>query len=244
MLKVAIIENPTQNIIAPTVYIDGVDKENGTYKVHYSLKDPTNAWITNSDILNHLFVYVSDGVTTEKRLLLTSATANRIKNNTVSDYAVFYNTSSYVSMSAWAGNEYISSSKTVEPVLSNNQIAKATYNNTTYSYINKIKDLDLLNGDVVIGTGSQSSDATPLESDLLVSYTPSKAASLGFIINIEKLLEQNSSLYNVLKGNLTYKQTIINNTKINTELSFFSKKNLTKKKKIIQKSITLFTQLF
>lgn len=231
MLKVATVEDASQNLIAPSVYIEGVEKENGSYIIHYSLTDTNNSWITNPDVLNRLSVYISDGTITEKRLLLTSVTANAIKNNTIKDYFIIKNTGSAVSMSAWVGDQYISGTKTIEQVQLNNTIAKATYNSTTYEYINKIKDFNILNFNVLLSDSIANTNTTPLESDLLIAYRPNKIANLGFVLNLEKLLEQKSPLFNVLKNKTEYKNIILNNSKINIEKSYFSKKNLTKKEK-------------
>jgi hypothetical protein len=231
MLKVATIEDSSQNLIAPSVYIEGVEKENGSYTIHYSLTDTNNSWITNPDVLNRLSVYISDGTITEKRLLLASTTTNVIKNNTIKDYFIIKNTGSAVSMSAWVGDQYISGAKTIEQIQLNNTITKATYNSTTYEYINKIKDFNILNFNVLLNGSIANTNTTPLESDLLIAYRPNKIANLGFVLNLEKLLEQKSPLFNVLKNKTEYRNIILNNSKINIEKSYFSKKNLTKKEK-------------
>jgi len=233
MFTVATINDSSQNLIAPSVYIDGVEKENNTYKIHYSLVDNNNSWMNNEDILSNLSVYISDGISTEKRLLNTTIAANQIKNNTVKDYAILFNTASTVTITAWSGNENISSSVVTQSVLLQSNIVKASYNGVTYDYVNKIKDFDILNfiNTINLNTGSQVTSSTPLESELLISYNPIKKASLGFIINLEKLFTQKSSFYNILKGNENYKKLILTNSKINDNLSYFSKKNLTKKAK-------------
>ena len=141
MFTVATVNDPSQNLIAPSVYIDGVEKENNTYKIHYSLVDNNNSWMNNEDILSNLSVYISDGVSTEKRLLNTTIAANQIKNNTVKDYAILFNTASSVAITAWVGNENISSSIVAQPVLFQSGVVKASFNGTTYDYVNKIKEL-------------------------------------------------------------------------------------------------------
>lgn len=244
MLKVASIQDPQKNIIAPSIYIDGVEREGSYYTIHYSLMDDANAntnnakpasWMSNQEVLNSLSVYISDGITTEKRLLNTLYAANVVKNNTIKDYTILYNTSSDVSITAWVGNSDISSSIVSEDILIADALVSASYENQSFNYINKIKDLGILNYDVSINPRLPETKQTPLQTDLLVSYRPDKVANLGFSFSVKRYLTDNSPSYNILKGNENYKNIILANSKINAELSFFSKKNLTKKEKDYKK---------
>lgn len=231
MLKVAQIEDTTQNIIAPSIYIDGITIENGYRTINYSLVDNRNDWMTNQQILNELKVYITDGFTTEERLLKSVFSSNVIKNNTVRDYVKFQNTGSDVSVSAWVGNDYITGPEVVESIYSSGSIVKPVIEGSSYNYINKIKNLDLLSFDITFGTASATPTSPMPDTKLYVSYRADKKANLSFIFDIEKFLENNSREYNILKKNPIYKQKILANSYIDENKSFFSKTNITKKEK-------------
>jgi hypothetical protein len=269
MLKVATTQDTTQNIIAPTVYINRIDKENGSYNIYYSLIDNKNEWITNEEALNSLNVYLSDGITISKTLLKTILVNNKVKNNTVSENVIFNNTSSFFSVTAWCGNESLSGSVVKEIAVTNGNIATVSTGTASLEYLSKVYNWDVLNFDIninktspVISNPAQrpvpiprginttvptnqvaqanriiqnsaiyTAPQSPLESELLVGYTPSKVANLGFVFNIETFLKNNSAYYNILSKNNNYKEIILRNSQINTNLSYFSKKNVTKKNK-------------
>lgn len=234
MLKVAQIEDSTQNLIAPSVYLDGVEKEKNSYKVYYSVVDNNNSWITDEKVLNSLSIYITDGINVEKRLLKDLVSSNLIKNNTVKDYAVFKNSGSNITISGWTADQNISSSIVTETILLNNNIVKTSFDGQTYNYINKIKDLDLLNFDISF-TNTVSMSSSPIDGDLLVSYRPDKVGNFGFVFDLERFLESNSPLYNILKGNSSYKKQILAESAVQPSLSYFSKRNITKKENFYKK---------
>lgn len=236
MLKVANIEDPLQNIIAPSVYIDSVILEKNYATIHYSLIDNNNSWMTNNEILDKFFVYVTDGLSTEKRLLKTTITANKISNNTVKDYVKFYyidgysTTGSHISVSAWTGNQNISGAIVQENIVISGSVQKSSYTNDNTNFLNKIKDMSLLDFNINFPTGTvDSTDNSPVMSDLFVSYRPDKKANFAFIFDLKKFLEKNSRNYNILQKKDIYKQICLTNSYIDTDKSYFKKYNLTKR---------------
>jgi hypothetical protein len=231
MLRAATIEDTTQNIVAPSVYINEVVVENNHRKIAYSLIDEKNDWMTNEQILNNLSVYITDGFYTEKKLLKDLLITNKVKNNTISNSVIFNNTGSDVTIKAWCGNSYLSGTTAVHPLYISGSLTKASYENAEYKFINKNKDLDILNFNIDLGSGSVNNVAPMKEQQLYVSYRADKKANFGFIFDVESYLENNSREYNLLKNNISYKQTILAGSIVSLENSYFKKRNLTKNEK-------------
>ncbi len=275
MLKIATIQDQEQNLITPTVYIDGVEFENDNIDVYYSLYDQNGSWINNKQVLENLnfYLYVGDQVSIEK--LSSVKASGDLKNNSIRRVKSFkksiisptpyLETSQFlitgspnvttfsdttlttvittttstlvetptvgVAITAFCANPNICGTKTIEPLSSSLAFEKNFFGNTTYSYVNKIKNLDLLNVTTVFQTSSLSSSTaeSPFLTDLLVAHTPDKTANLGFVFDIQKFLETNSPLYNILKYNENYRRIILANSKINSEFTYFLKRNITKK---------------
>lgn len=235
MLKVANTEDPKQNIVAPSVYIDSVVLEKNSATVHYSLIDKKNDWITNNQILDNLSVYVSDGISTEKRQLKTTVFANKIKNDTVKDYASFYypngysTTGSHIVVTAWTGNQNISGTIVQENIVISGTIQKSSYANSNEVYLNKIKDISLLDFNINFPAGVlNTTNDSPIMSDLFVSYRPDKKANFALVFDLKKFLELNSHQYNVLQKNDIYKEICLTSSSIDTGKSYFKKYDLTK----------------
>jgi hypothetical protein len=233
MLKVANINDPEENFIAPSVYIDSIVLENKTMTVHYSLRDLVNSWMLNDLITDNLFVYISDGKNTDKRLLKTIIKANKISDNTVKDYASFTYINDFTSslnsttIQAWCGNENISSSIVTEQVIISGSLVKAKYNNLENTFLNKTKNLNLLNFNIIFPTGSLSeASESPIVSDLMVSYRPDKKSNLSFVFDLQSYLKKTSKQYNFLQKNSTFRQIILANSSIDVDKSYFKKYNL------------------
>jgi hypothetical protein len=231
MLKVANVPDPRRNLIAPTVYFDGFTIENGSVYADVMLFDSIGEWMIDEQLLNNTYVYVKDDYTTQKKLLKNLKLNKKIENNSIKDQFVFKLTGSSTLLTAWCGNEQVEGIKTSENIINNGQILQSSFNGTEFEYVNKIKNLDLLNFDVVFTTGSTTNVSSPLVSDLFVSDRPDKRSILGFIFNLQTFLENNSPQYNILKNNVYYRQKILANSSIDLNKSYFSKRNLTNKDK-------------
>lgn len=230
MLKIANIPDPKRNAVAPSVYIDSVALENSQVFVDVKLYDTNAEWSVDDQLLENTFIYVSDGVETQKKLLKSITLNKKFKNKTIEDQFIFNTTSSNIFLSAWAGNENISGERAREQITINNEIISSNIGNTTFEYINKVKNLNLLNFDIIYATGSLSASSA-LQSDIFVSHRPDKKASIGFIFDLQKFLEINSSEYNILKNNEFYAKKILSNSSIDVDRSYFFKKNVTKNSK-------------
>jgi hypothetical protein len=71
MLKIANIIDGQQNLVAPTVYIEGVEFENDDLSVYYSLEDTNLEWLSDDKYLFDNMFYLSVGDQTYKENLLS-----------------------------------------------------------------------------------------------------------------------------------------------------------------------------
>ncbi len=88
MLKIANIIDGQQNLVAPTVYIDGVELENDDLTVFYSIEDAALQWLADDIYLSDNMFYLSVGNQNYKETLLSLKKKN-IKGHKISGYQTF-----------------------------------------------------------------------------------------------------------------------------------------------------------
>ena len=104
----------------------------------------------------------------------------------------------------------------------NNTVVPSSKNEEIYHYINKNKDLRLLD---LQKQKENISTSESINNNLYVSYTTNKIAKLGFIFDLEDFLTKKSKSFNFLKSAQIYRETILNNSLIKQDtIEFFKRK--------------------
>lgn len=253
MPQITTVDEPVINSIAPTIYIDSVDYESyalnvsqsvNKYKIYFSFVDENNSWINNSEIFNSLKVNFRyfDPLANKTVVLFEDSLANIknkgfINNNFLYGFCQFDEPSNITSFSfsASCGNDLLTGDTVVESLKINNSFVSSSISSSSgllsFPNITKIRNYNLLKLPEIAFSASLPSNKTGSISDINVSYSTNKKAALGTIINLEKVLEQNSKAFNYFKNYPFFKEQILKNSKILSDKTYFSKKNLTLKSK-------------
>lgn len=133
---------------------------------------------------------------------------------------------------AFCGNKELAGPQLIEPIIVSGTIATSTYGSFSFTYTSKIKDLNLLNDNFVVLTGSAAKTLEPLFSpELLSSVTIDKKASVGTVFNLLTYLENYSQIYKKIKNYKNFANLVLRNSSINIDKTTFFKKNFTERKK-------------
>jgi len=254
MLKIETINDSTKNLLAPSVYIDSVELESNLVKVFFSLEDENNSWINVQELLNSFKVYFSysyaNVTKTEVFSLLKLRNNSIIKNNSIISSIVLkipVSEQRNLTITAFCGNELVQGAKTTEKITKNDKynnfflVMQSNFNQKNLNFLNKIKNLNLLNIPFQIFSRNPQTQQKKLPSyDLFSSYTINKQADFGFIFDLEQFLNVFSNSYRVLSPYPEFKKNILDNSFVDLDkTSFFKriKKNpLTEYKKINNKA--------
>lgn len=207
---------------APNVYIHSTDVYMDKFVVHYSIEDDVKNWVVNDQVLDNIFLFISFNDQIHKESLSSIK-----KRSKIIDGKVFASTEVLLStynldIKAYCGNDKVKGNEVYEKVLLNNSIVTSSYNNELqFKYINKNKDLRLLEGNFIDIT--KSSDLSPQYiSELFVSYTTNKNSNFGFVFNVENFLINHSKTYNSIKSNKELKQYVLSGSNIDpNSIKFF-----------------------
>ena len=226
MATIRNVYSDSNTLIAPPVYIDSVEFYKDTCNITYSLEDNVGDWSVNNEVLDSCYVYIS--LNNEKKSIKLKDIVSNSKfiKNTITSQVQFKQTiSGTLSASAYCGNDNLQGILTTELITDNGKIASASYATEKFSYINKVKNLNLFDISIPL-TSSQVSYSTYL-SPLYVSYRSDKKANIGFTIDIEQFLLQKSPYYKTLAQYEYFKDVLLSRSTINTYDSSFGKLNLT-----------------
>jgi len=133
---------------------------------------------------------------------------------------------------AFCGNKELSGPQLIEPIYVSGSIPESKFNNFSFPYISKIKNLNLLNENFIASTGSAPEELSPLfDPELLSSVTIDKKASVGVIFNLLTYLENYSQIYKKIKNYKIFADLVLRNSSINVDKTIFYKRNYTQSKK-------------
>jgi hypothetical protein len=226
MATIRNVYSDSNTLIAPPVYIDSVEFYKDTCNIVYSLEDNIGDWSVSNEVLESCHVHILLN-NQKKSIKLKDIVSNSkfIKNTITSQVTFQQSLSGTLSASAYCGNDNLQGILTTELIADNGKITSAFYATERFSYINKVKNLNLFDISIPL-TSSQASYSTYL-SPLYVSYRSDKKANIGFIIDIEQFLLQKSPYYKTLAQYKYFKDVLLSRSTINTYDSSFGKLNLT-----------------
>lgn len=236
MIKVNIPEEEFISKLLPAIFIESVELEQGFINIFYSFFINQDLW-TNENILKETNVVIKINENVILNNMLDIKLNSQVKNNKIIKKITFPFNQQDLILECFSENKFITSTKNKETILIDNIIQKVIFDDKTYQFVNKIKNLKLLNinfskNDLLNINGSSLSKKIEEakkninNKNLFISYTVDKKANVGFIFNLENFLISKSNIYNVLSANPNFKEKILANTKINTEKSYFYKKNI------------------
>lgn len=228
MLEIYEIEqDPLDNIYAPDVFIDSCEVYNNYINVYYRIEDKNYKWINNELILKDLSLYISCNQEFYKETLVGVKKNSIVKNGIITGYVRFDIKADNITVKAKCENRNLVGNITTEEILSINKLTKSSLDGAEYTYINKNKDLRLL--DVYqLSLYNNTEENTYQKSNLYISYTPDKKANIAYIFNIDKFLTENSHTYKILKKYENFKINILNNSSIDVQNTIFYKKKIDK----------------
>lgn len=214
-----------QTLYAPDVFIDSCEVYSNRVIVYYRLEDKTNRWVNNQIILNNLNLYISCNDILFKESLNAVKKNSFVKNGIITGFATFSIKAENIVVQVKTGNDKLEGNIVTEQVLAINNLVKNTLEDTTYEYINKNKDLRLL--DIFeLSLNPSIESVENQKKELYISYTPDKKANIAYIFNLEKYLNSNSHTYKILKKYENFKNNILNNSSIDLDNTTFYKKSI------------------
>lgn len=133
---------------------------------------------------------------------------------------------------AFCGNKELSGPQLIEPIYVSGSIPESKFNNFSFPYVSKIKDLNLLSENFTASTGSAPEELSPLfDPELLSSVTIDKKASVGVVFNLLTYLENYSQIYKKIKNYKIFADVVLRNSSINVDKTIFYKRNYSQSKK-------------
>lgn len=216
------------DIPAPDVYIDSSEVYNDKIIVYYYIQDSQDNWAVNPIVLDNIsiFIYCNDVLFTES--LISIKNRNKIIDGKVYSNVTFNIQSPDITLRAYCGNSKVKGKEVTEKVLSFNLLTQSSYDETTYTYYNKNKDLRILQVQNRFDYVNEDDiNTSNISNHLYVSHTTNKNAALGFSFDLENFLIKKSKQYSTLKNNKKYREIILNNSYIVQDSVQFYKKNVT-----------------
>lgn len=223
-----------QSKIAPEIYIDSVEIEENNISIFFHIEDSKfnrdfySRWIANEYVLENLYVNIICNNFSYKRSLRDLKNKNKIIDYKIYDSITFKNDKTgnlFVKAYCSDKQDIARGESTTEKILINNLIPNAFYENTKYTYINKIKDLRDLELTPLILNKVEKPAAKDNSKDLYISYQfGNKRANVAYIFDIDSFLDNNSHSYRILKKYKLFKDIIISKSHIIPSSLYFSKK--------------------
>jgi hypothetical protein len=237
MIKVVTPEEQIASKLLPTIFLEGIELEENNVVVYYSFFIEETFWLDDSLLKEtNVIVKANDLVLSENMLSIKQGT--KIKGNQVFRKIIIPQVFSNLVVECYSENKFIQSTKNTETILVDGVIQKINYNNKTYNYVNKTKDLRLLKvnfqkfmeeQDIKRNLTKDKEEAKKriFSNNAYVSYTVDKKAKIAYQFSMKNFLTAYSDVYNIFSVYPAFAKTILLNSRILTDKSSFSKKNIT-----------------
>lgn len=215
MLDLFIPPNTSLSVkYAPDVYIDSIEYHGNLLKVLFHIEDSKEnnviKWSENQYFIDNSYVFISCGSQTYKKLVKNLLKKDFFRHLEYSDTALFDVTDvTDVEVSAYVGNDEVKGPTVTEKILTSGSIENSFYTDS-YSFYNKIKDFTLFN-ETTSSINERRRSSSLATEDLYISYAPNKQINVASVINLNKILLNNSKHYKFLSLNEDFRQKIVKN---------------------------------